>query len=133
MRAPQESGAPAAWIKQIFHKLDDAAPGEIVTLIDSARMMLHEGGSSFARLGDTIAQAGIEFRSPELEDTAPLNVTVARLILRRHRRALGLPGEVVIAGLVDKLERGHPVSNADIAKFRDAQARARLATEEPVS
>jgi hypothetical protein len=129
MKAHQESGAPAAWIKQIFHKLDDAAPGEIITLIDSARMMLHEGGSSFARLGDTIAQAGIEFRSPELEPDAPLNQTIARLILTRHRRALGLAGEVMLSGLIDKLRRGHPVSNGDIAKFRDAQARVRLAAE----
>lgn len=122
--------APIAWIERLFDRLQDATtPQEIALVVDGGREMLEQHGSNYSKIGRDLARA-VELRIPaELEPEAPCNVTIARLILTRHRRALGLTGEVVLSGLISKMNTGQPVTRDDLASFRKTQAAVRLTLE----
>jgi hypothetical protein len=83
-------------------------------------------------VADSIGVGPIEISiPPELSEDAGNSATILRLILQRHRKAIGLSGEVSLSSAIDRLNRGVDLTNFDMARIRDARARARLAVTVP--
>jgi hypothetical protein len=105
---------------------------EIIVAAKQCRDMLASIGISPATVADSVRVGPVEIQiPPELSEDAGNSATILRLILQRHRKAIGLSGEVSLSSAIDRLNRGVDLTNFDMARIRDARARARLAVTVP--
>jgi hypothetical protein len=90
--------------------------------------MLEALGLEPARVAEKIRVAPVEMPIPaELREDGGNTATILRLILHKHRNAIGLANEAALSGAIDRLNRGIQLTAIDHARIRDARARARLA------
>lgn len=130
--AQQRKGATSFdnFVLRSFAAIDEADDSmSVARAVESARDVLCARNLSFGKLADAAIRSGAltDELPPELQDDAGTTPTILRLVLNRHRRHIGLDGEVVLSTSINKMERGIRLNAIDLAGIRNARSRARLA------
>jgi hypothetical protein len=116
------------WLSQGVKALILAEAEDISRAKEQFTGMLEALGIGPETVADNVRLAPVEMPMPaELREDGGNTATVLRLILHKHRSAIGFVNEAALSGAIDRLNRGLQLTAIDYARIRDARARARLA------